>query len=103
MPEALLTASFNRLQEEKVPKQSSPEKRAKTNLKRQLRNATHISRLKSETKKLRGLTDAEEAAGQFKSVASLLDKAGKRGNLHPSTVSRNKSRLARHINKLAGK
>ena len=86
-----------------MPKQSSPEKRAKTNLKRQARNANHISRLKSETKKLRGLTDAEEAAGLYKNVASLLDKAGKRGTLHPSNVSRHKSRLARHVNKLAGK
>jgi small subunit ribosomal protein S20 len=86
-----------------VPKQSSPEKRAKTNLKRQLRNATHISQIKSETKKLRAISDSEEAAGQYKKVASLLDKAAKRGNLHPRNASSSKSRLARWVNQLSGK
>ena len=86
-----------------MPKQTSPEKRAKTNLKRQLRNASHITRIKSETKKLVEIDDSEAAAVQYKKVASLLDKAAKRGNLHHRNASRHKSRLARQVNRLSEK
>ena len=86
-----------------MPKQMSVEKRARTNIKRQVKNTYHITRIKTETKKLRDITDPDSAAAHYREVASLLDKAAKRGNLHHKNASRRKSRLAKQVNRLTAK
>jgi small subunit ribosomal protein S20 len=42
----------------------------------------------------------EEAAKAYQAVTSALDKAAKTGNVHRSTASRKKSRLAIRLNKV---
>ncbi len=78
-------------------------KRARQNVRRRGVNRSVKGELKTVEKKLRSLTAAntapEELKKQFASVSSNLDKAAKRGIIHPNKAARKKSRLARLLNK----
>jgi small subunit ribosomal protein S20 len=79
-------------------------KRNKTNAKRAERNKAVRTALKTATKKARtaaaeGDTEAAETLGREASRA--LDQAASKGILHPRTVSRRKSRLAKAANRAA--
>ncbi len=83
---------------------SSAQKTTRASLKKQVRNRA----MKSSTKtyiaradKLLGGSDKEAAKSAVKEAASTMDKAAKKKVLHPNTVSRYKSRLARKLNKMA--
>ena len=87
-----------------MPNTKSAERRMRSNTRKQARNQSVKSRLRTLERKYEDLekkgskTDAETA---FRSFASALDKAAKSGVIHKSTADRKKSRLATRLNKVA--
>ncbi len=72
-------------------------------IKRQ-RNRAARTRMRSQIKKLRQAVasgDSKLAVELLAPTISLLDRSAQSGNLHRNTASRTKSRLTRHVNKLA--
>lgn len=82
-------------------------KRMRQNAKRQLRNKTRKTVLKSQTRKMTDvLATGDKAASdkQFRALTKLLDQTAAKGTIHRKTAARRKSRLARRLNALkAGK
>lgn len=79
----------------------SAKKRIKVSEKRRLVNKTSISKSRTLVKKVLDTENQAEAAVALKEAVSYLDKTVSKGRLHKNTVARKKSRLARHVNKLA--
>ncbi len=80
----------------------SAEKRAKQSQKRALRNTTIKSKVKTAVRAFRdSLTDsnAETAKTALQAATRELRKAGSKGTMHTSTVSRKVSRLVAAFNK----
>lgn len=75
-------------------------KRAGQNERRRLRNKTVQTRVKNVVKDVRlAVAQNEENTVERLDVAkSVIDKAAKKGVLHPKTAARKISRLARQIN-----
>jgi small subunit ribosomal protein S20 len=84
-----------------VPNIKSAKKRLRQSEKRRLRNKGVRSRIRTAIRKLLATTDADEARAQLPELYALLDRAADRGILHPNTASRQKARLARHVESLA--
>ena len=76
-------------------KSNSELKRKRQAIKRQNRNASVLSRLKTEEKKLRAALDAGagDVKDLYKNFSSALDKAAKNGVIHKNLAARKKSRL----------
>ena len=72
----------------------------KTSNIRRLRNRGYLSQLRSSVRDLRAMTSREEAAGAYREVVALLDKAAGRGLIHKRNADRHKSRLARFVQQL---
>jgi small subunit ribosomal protein S20 len=82
----------------------SAAKRARQSLKRASNNASVLTGIKTEQKKLRkaiAAGDAKAAKAGYASVSSALDKAAKRGVIHKNAASRGKSKLGRAVKKVA--
>lgn len=79
----------------------SAKKRIRVSEKRRKENKTSISKSRTLVKKVLDTEDKTEAAVSLKEAVSYLDKTVSKGRLHKNTVARKKSRLARHVNKLA--
>ena len=58
---------------------------------------TATSRIKTLTKKLEAATDAESIKAAGSVLASAMDKAAKKGIVHPNKVARVKSKIAGKI------
>ena len=68
-------------------------------------NQLHRSRARTQVKQTRLLIeDGElvEAQAMLSQAASALDKAAKKGALHPNTAARRKSRLMKALNRAKG-
>jgi small subunit ribosomal protein S20 len=68
-------------------------------------NQLHRSRARTQVKQARILIeDGEltEAQAMLSQAASALDKAAKKGALHPNTAARRKSRLMKALNRAKG-
>ena len=76
-------------------KSSSELKRKRQTAKRESRNTSVLSRLKTEEKKLRAALDAgiSEVKELYSNFSSALDKAAKSGVIHKNVAARKKSRL----------
>jgi small subunit ribosomal protein S20 len=79
----------------------SAKKRIKVSEKRRQNNKTSISKSRTLVKKVLDTEDKAEAVVALKEAVSYLDKTAGKGRLHKNTVARKKSRLTRHVNKLA--
>jgi small subunit ribosomal protein S20 len=88
---------------------------SKSALKRWRQNEAHRARNKpvrtgarSAAKKARMLIatatpgNTDEAQAAIREAASVLDRAAKRKVIHPNAASRQKARLMRHLNQVAG-
>lgn len=78
-------------------------KRVRQNLRRRAANRVARSRLRTELKKLAALVqggDAAKAQAQLRVAAKLLDKAARRGTIHPNKAARHKSRFAAAVARL---
>jgi small subunit ribosomal protein S20 len=79
-------------------KRPSALKRDEQAEKRRLRSRSRKAQIFTERKKLEA-APADKKVAQLSTVASLLDKAAKKGTIHPNKASRLKSRLALRTNK----
>ena len=76
-------------------------KRIRQERARRLRNRYYGKTMRNAVKKLRALTNKEEAQKMYPAVVKIVDKQAKRGLIHKNKANNLKSRLALHINKLA--
>jgi small subunit ribosomal protein S20 len=78
-----------------LPNIKSVIKHVKKSREQRLRNLATRSRIKTMVKKTRAALEAksEDAAAVLGETVSIVDKAAKRGIIHPNAASRRKSRL----------
>ena len=76
-------------------------KRIRQTKTRNLRNRYYGKTMRNAVRKLRAMTDKAEAEAKFKKVSSLLDKMGRKGMISKNKAANLKSKLAKHLNKLA--
>lgn len=86
-----------------MPNHKSCEKRLKQDAKRRVRNNYVVSTIKTLSKKMRSNMTIEEKKALLDTIYSQLDKAAKKGVIHPRTATRRKSRIALYFNKEVAK
>ena len=77
-------------------------KRTRQNLKRNLRNKSRKTAVKTVTKQLEAAVNenkTEEVGVQFKKAQKMIAKTASKGVFHKNTAARKISRLARLVNK----
>jgi small subunit ribosomal protein S20 len=82
----------------------SSEKRVRQTAKRNENNRSNRSKLRTQVKKLRAAVAASDKAQSgelLNPTVSLIDKAVNKGLIHKNTAARYKSRLTKHVSKLA--
>ncbi|RBP29855.1 SSU ribosomal protein S20P [Oceanihabitans sediminis] len=72
-------------------------KRIRSNETKRLRNRYQHRTTRNAIKKLRELTDKNEAEVLFPSVVSMLDKLAKKNVIHANKAANLKSGLAKHV------
>lgn len=75
-------------------------KRIRQEKKRALHNKYYAKTMRNAVRKLRALTDKEEAVKLYPSVQKMLDKLVKTNIIHKNKAANLKSSLALQINKL---
>lgn len=85
-----------------LPNIKSASKRLRQSRKRRLLNREVRAEIRTRTKKLLNTTAPDEAAEAYRQIASLLDRAARRGIVPRNTASRRKSRLHRYVSGLRG-
>lgn len=78
----------------------SSEKRIRQTKTRTLHNRYYAKTMRNAVRKLRAVTDKEEAMKMYPAVQKMLDKLAKTNVIHKNKASNLKSKLALHINKL---
>jgi len=76
-------------------------KRTRQIEKRRLHNRYYAKTARNAVKALRQTTDKAAATELLPKVSSLLDKLAKKNIIHKNKAANLKSKLAKHINKLA--
>jgi len=83
-----------------MPHHKSCAKRLRQAAKANERNRFYRATLRTETKKLRSLTDKDEAQKQLSVVYSTLDKLVKKGLIHANKSANQKSKLSKFVKSL---
>ncbi len=78
----------------------SSKKRIRQTKTRTLHNRYYAKTMRNAVRKLRAVTDKEEAMKMYPMVQKMLDKLAKTNIIHKNKASNLKSKLALHINKL---
>jgi small subunit ribosomal protein S20 len=65
-----------------------------------LHNKYYAKTMRNAVRKLRGVTDKEEAAKLYPTVQQMLDKLAKTNIIHKNKAANLKSSLAQHVNQL---
>lgn len=73
-------------------------KRIRQDARKRLRNRYYKKSARTAIKKLREMTDREEAIKYFPKVTSMIDRLAKNNSWHKNKAANLKSKLARHIN-----
>ena len=76
-------------------------KRIRQDKKKNLHNRYYSKTMRNAVRKLRAMTDKEEAVKMYPSVQKILDKLAKTNLIHKNKAANIKSSLAQHINSLA--
>lgn len=76
-------------------------KRIRQDKKKNLHNRYYAKTMRNAVRKLRAMTDKEEAVKIYPSVQKILDKLAKTNLIHKNKAANIKSSLAQHINSLA--
>ena len=76
-------------------------KRIRRNEAARLRYRYQLKTARNAVRKLRALENVEEAKTLFPKVVSMIDKLAKKNIIHANKAANLKSRLAKHLNKLA--
>ena len=79
----------------------SSKKRIRQTIKRRLHNRYYAKTARNAVRALRKCTDAAEAAAKLPALAGMLDRLAAKGVISKNKASNLKSKLARHINKMA--
>ena len=75
-------------------------KRIRQDKKKNLHNRYYAKTMRNAVRKLRAMTDKEEAVKMYPSVQKILDKLAKTNLIHKNKAANIKSSLAQHINRL---
>lgn len=75
-------------------------KRIRQEKKRALHNRYYAKTMRNAVRKLRAMTDRDEAVKLYPTVQKMLDKLAKTNVIHKNKAANLKSKLALHINKL---
>lgn len=81
-----------------MPRIKSAKKRMRQAKRATAGNRQQRSQLRTALKKVRAAT-GEAASAAYQEAVKLLDRAGRKNLIHRNTASRQKSRLAKAINK----
>ena len=65
-----------------------------------LHNRYYAKTMRNAVRKLRAMTDKDEASKQYPIVQKMLDKLAKRNIIHKNKAANIKSSLCKHISKL---
>ncbi|MDF0719401.1 MULTISPECIES: 30S ribosomal protein S20 [Chryseobacterium group] len=76
-------------------------KRIRQNVAKRLRNKYYHKTARTAVKALRNEEDKTAASEQLPKVIALVDKLAKRNIIHKNKASNLKSKLTKHVNKLA--
>lgn len=76
-------------------------KRIRQDKKKNLHNRYYAKTMRNAVRKLRAITDKEEAVKMYPCVQKILDKLAKTNLIHKNKAANIKSSLAQHINSLA--
>ena len=80
-----------------LPNIKSAKKRVRSSRTANARNRAVRSRLRTAVKRVENAENAKTAEVEYRKVQVLLDRAATRRLLHPNTVARMKSNLARRV------
>ena len=75
-------------------------KRIRQDKKKNLHNRYYAKTMRNAVRKLRAITDKEEAVKLYPTVQKMLDKLAKTNIIHNNKAANLKSSLCAHINKL---
>ena len=75
-------------------------KRIRQDKKKNLHNRYYAKTMRNAVRKLRAITDKEEAVKLYPTVQKMLDKLAKTTIIHKNKAANLKSSLCAHINKL---
>ncbi|MCR5644399.1 MAG: 30S ribosomal protein S20 [Prevotella sp.] len=75
-------------------------KRIRQTKARTLHNRYYAKTMRNAVRKLRAMTDKDEATKLYPSIQKMLDKLAKTKVIHKNKAANLKSSLAKHINKL---
>ena len=78
----------------------SAKKRIRQDAKKRLHNRYYRKSTRTAIKKLRGMTEADDAATFYPKVVSMIDRLAKRNIFHKNKANNLKSKLAKFVNKL---
>jgi len=76
-------------------------KRIRQTEKHNLHNRYYAKTMRNALKKIRLTNEKAAAQEQLPKVSSMLDKLAKRGIIHANKAANLKSKIAKHVNKLA--
>ena len=76
-------------------------KRIRQDKKKNLHNRYYAKTMRNAVRKLRAITDKEEAVRLYPTVQKMLDKLAKTNLIHKNKAANLKSSLAQHVNSLA--
>ena len=79
----------------------SAQKRARQTLKRTDKNKQYKVLIKGSVKKVLTSKEKEVVDAEFKKAVRTLDRAATKGIIHKNKAANEKSRLAKHINKIS--
>ncbi|HTL05055.1 MAG TPA: 30S ribosomal protein S20 [Gemmatimonadales bacterium] len=82
-----------------MPRTKSAKKQMRQAVGRTARNRQQRSTLRTAIKKFRGLIGSKDEKVAFLEAEKQLDRAGRKGIIHPNTAARHKSRMARKLKK----
>ena len=79
----------------------SSEKRIRQTVSRRLRNRYYEKTARNAVRRLRAMTNADEAKAAYVKVSALLDRLASKKTISKNKAAHLKSKLAKYINKLA--
>ncbi len=78
----------------------SSKKRARQDAKKRLHNRYYKKTCRTAIRRLRAMTDLEEAKQFLPKVVSMIDKLAKKRTWHPNKAANLKSKLMHHVHQL---
>jgi small subunit ribosomal protein S20 len=87
-------------QQNKMANHKSSLKRIRQTKARTLHNRYYAKTMRNAVRKLRAMTDKEEALKQYPAVQKIIDKLAKMGVIHANKAANIKSGVVKHINSL---